>query len=271
MIPEGLPIRGVHGVVALVTGGASGIGRATALGLAASGARVVVSTNLDIAGGELTVKAILDSGGEATFIRADVSDAEQVMALIEGTVATFGRLDCAVNNACATGPARPTADLEDDDWDRITGENLRGAFLCMKHEIRQMLDQGTGGAIVNVAAASDDVNARVNVAESASKHGIVGLTRSAAIDYAPDGIRVNAVCPGGILLPFPDHPHRTEPAPPAAATTTAETDQLGTAAEVAAAILWLCSPAASFVSGIVMPVDGGFLARDQTDSHGRNR
>jgi NAD(P)-dependent dehydrogenase (short-subunit alcohol dehydrogenase family) len=260
MIVAPVPTGSFAGKVALVTGSASGIGRAAAIAFATAGARVVVSTGANVAGGEETVRAILESGGEATFIRADVSSAAEVIALIDGTVATFGGLDCAVNNAGITGSTLPTADLDDDEWDAIIGVNLKGVFLSMKHQIRQMLAQGTGGAIVNVSSVAGLVASRINPAYCASKHGVVGLTRKAAMDYAARGIRVNAVAPGVIQTPMVDRLHGGDPAKIAAMTALEPVGRFGTPEEAAAAIVWLCSPAASFVTGIAMPVDGGFLA-----------
>jgi NAD(P)-dependent dehydrogenase (short-subunit alcohol dehydrogenase family) len=248
------------GRVALVTGAASGIGRAVAIRFAAEGARVVVSTDADIHGAEETIQAIERTGGDAAFVRADVSSAEDVRRLVSETVARFGRLDCAVNNAGITGPTLPTAELEDDDWDRITAVNLKGAFLCLKYEIRQMLSQGNGGAIVNLSSVAGLVGSRINSAYCASKHGVVGLSRKAAIDYAAVGIRVNAVCPGLIQTPMVDRLHGGDPVRIAAMTALEPVGRFGSPEEAAAAIVWLCLPESSFVTGIAMPVDGGFLA-----------
>lgn len=255
-----VPTGSFAGKVALVTGSASGIGRAVAVAFAAAGAKVVVSTGANVSGGEETVRSILESGGEATFIRADVADPSQVAALVDGSVATFGRLDCAVNNAGITGPTVPTADLADDEWDDIIGVNLKGVFLCLKHEIRHMLVQGDGGAIVNVSSVAGLVASRINPAYCASKHGVVGLSRKAAMDYAAHGIRVNAVAPGLIETPMVERLHGGDPARLATMTALEPVGRLGRPEEAAAAIVWLCSPAASFVTGIAMPVDGGFLA-----------
>lgn len=255
-----LETPGLVGRVALVTGGASGIGRSVALGFAASGAKVVVSTGANVAGGEAVVETIVANGGDATFIRCDVSRPEEVIALIEGTVATFGRLDCAVNNAGITGETLPTADLADDDWDRIIDVNLKGVFLCMKYEIRQFLAQGDGGAIVNLSSVAGLVGSRINAAYCASKHGVVGLSRKAGKDYANQGIRVNAVAPGLIDTPMVERLHGGDPERIAAMKALEPVGRFGTPEEAASAIVWLCSPAATFVTGIAMPVDGGFLA-----------
>ena len=249
----------LRGRVALVTGAASGIGRATALALAGAGARVVVSTGTNVVGGHETVRLIAEAGGEALFVRADVSRAAEIEALIEATVETYGRLDCAVNNAGITGPTLPLAEMAEEDWQRVLDVNLTGVWLCLKHEIRQMLEQG-GGAIVNVSSVAGLVGSRINPAYCASKHGVVGLTRKAAIDYAAAGIRVNAVCPGIVETPMVERLHGGDPARRAAMLAREPVDRFGDPAEIAHAIAWLCFPAASFVTGIAMPVDGGFLA-----------
>ena len=247
------------GRVALVTGAASGIGRATALAFAAAGARVVASTGTNVEGGQETVRQIRDAGGDAAFVRADVSRADQVEALVAVTVGTYGRLDCAVNNAGITGPTLRLADMDDDEWQRVIDVNLTGVWFCLKHEIRQMLTHG-GGAIVNVSSVAGLVGSRINPAYCASKHGVVGLTRKAAIDYAAAGIRVNAVCPGLVDTPMLDRLHGGDPARRAAMVALEPVGRVADPEEIAAAIVWLCSPAASFVTGIAMPVDGGFLA-----------
>ena len=242
MIHSGERNAPLAGKVALVTGGASGIGRATAIAFGRAGARVVVSTGSDIAGAEATVRGITKGGGDASFVQANVSLSTDVQRLIKETVRLYGRLDCAVNNAGITGPTLPTADLDDDDWDGITGVNLKGVFLCLKYEIRQMLSQGDGGAIVNLSSVAGLVGSRINSAYCASKHGVVGLSKKAAIDYASVGIRVNAVCPGLIQTPMVDRLHGGDPARIAAMTALEPVGRFGTPEEAAAAIVWLCLP-----------------------------
>jgi NAD(P)-dependent dehydrogenase (short-subunit alcohol dehydrogenase family) len=250
----------VEGKVALVTGGGSGIGRATALAFAREGATVVVA-DVAVAGGEETVQLIYQAGAQATFCKADVSQASEVEALINKTVSTYGRLDCAHNNAGIEGVAARTADYPEEDWDRVIATNLKGVWLCMKYEILHMQPQG-GGAIVNTASIAGLVGAQRMPAYVASKHGVAGLTKAAALEYSRAGIRVNAVCPGVIRTPmverffFSHHP-RAE----SRLTAAEPIGRLGTPEEVAAAVVWLCSDAASFVTGHTMAVDGGLVAQ----------
>jgi NAD(P)-dependent dehydrogenase (short-subunit alcohol dehydrogenase family) len=250
----------LEGKVALVTGGGSGIGRASALAFAREGARVVVA-DVVVAGGTETVTSIKSTGGNATFIQADVAKAGEVEALIAATVATYGRLDCAHNNAGIEGVAAPTAEYPETDWDRVIAINLKGVWLCMKYEIPQMQRQG-GGAIVNTASIAGLVGAYRMPAYVASKHGVAGLTKAAALEYAKAGIRVNAVCPGVIRTPMVErfflHHH---PQAEARLTAFEPIGRLGTPAEVAEAVVWLCSEAASFVTGHTMAVDGGIMAQ----------
>jgi NAD(P)-dependent dehydrogenase (short-subunit alcohol dehydrogenase family) len=246
------------GRVALVTGAASGIGRASALALARSAARVMVS-DVNVEGGEETVESIRAEGGDAQFVRADVSRGEDVGALIAATVAHFGRLDCAHNNGGIEGPLAATADCSEEDWRRVIDVNLTGVWWCLKHELPQML--GRGGAIVNTASVSGLKGfPPLLPAYVASKYGVVGLTQVTARHYARYGIRVNAVCPGAIDTPMLGR--IGEGAARLGVPMVAEnpTGRLGTPDEVAAAVVWLCSDAASLVTGHTLVVDGGFLA-----------
>jgi NAD(P)-dependent dehydrogenase (short-subunit alcohol dehydrogenase family) len=247
--------------VALVTGGASGIGRACAQLFAKEGASVVVS-DVAVEGGEQTVRLIEEDGGEASFVEADVSKAAQVEALVRRAVEVYGRLDHAFNNAGIEGRmATNTADYPEEDWDRVIGVNLKGVWLCMKHEIPQMLRQG-GGSIVNNSSVEGLVGLQGTSAYAASKHGVVGLTKTAALEYAQSGIRVNAVCPGLIRTPMVERYTGGDPETEAQWAAIFEpVGRMGTAEEVGEAVVWLCSEAASFVTGHAMAVDGGFLAR----------
>ncbi len=248
--------------VALITGGASGIGRATALAFAREGARVVVS-DVDAAGGEQTSQAIRSAGGEAIFVHADVSRAAEVELVTKRAIENYRRLDCAFNNAGIQGQIANTVDCSDDNWDRIVATNLKGVWLCMKHEIPLMLREG-GGAIVNTASNFGLVGSAGMPAYAASKHGIVGVTKVAALEYAALGVRVNAVCPGpiktplseGVLREHPDAERLVE-----AIMSRLPVRRWGLPEEVAEAVVWLCSEAASFITGAVLPVDGGYVAQ----------
>lgn len=251
-------VRSLENKVALVTGGSSGIGRASALLFAREGAKVVVA-DINIDGGEETVKMIGKTSGESIFVRTDVTSATQVEALVNKSVETYGRLDCAHNNAgVEESPARTTADCDEKDWDRITGINLKGVWLCMKYEIPQMLRQGSG-AIVNTSSIFGLVGLAKRPAYAASKHGVIGITKVAALDYASAGIRINAVCPGVIDTPMVKRLWANSPGTKQQ-TTNQPTGRLGTAEEVAEAVVWLCSDAASYVTGYSMSVDGGWAA-----------
>jgi NAD(P)-dependent dehydrogenase (short-subunit alcohol dehydrogenase family) len=249
----------LEGKVALVTGGGSGIGRATALVFAREGAKVVVADVLT-EGGEGTVQRIKEAGGKAIFVKTDVSKAAEAMALVDDAVSTFGRLDCAFNNAGIEGNMAPTADCTEENWDRVIAINLKGLWLCMKYEIPQMLKQGSG-AIVNTASVAGLVGFQRLPAYCASKGGIIQLTKTAALEYATKGIRINAVCPGVIRTPMLERLTGGKPELEAQYTAREPVGRMGTPEEIAEAVVWLCSDAASFVTGHPMVVDGGFVTQ----------
>jgi NAD(P)-dependent dehydrogenase (short-subunit alcohol dehydrogenase family) len=249
----------VAGKVALVTGASSGIGRATALAFAREGAKVVVA-DVTVEGGEETVAQVKKAGGEAIFVKTDVSKAVEVEALVAKAVATYGRLDCAYNNAGIAGKAKTVVDDTEDNWDRILAINLKGVWLCMKYEIAHMLKQG-GGAIVNTASGAGLIGVRRGGAYVASKHGVVGLTKTAALEYAKAGIRVNCVCPGPIDTPMLQGIGGSNQVVIERMVAAQPGGRLGKPAEIAEAAVWLCSDAASFVTGLPMPVDGGYTAQ----------
>ena len=248
-----------EGKVALVTGAGSGIGRATALVFAREGAKVVVS-DIVVEGGQETVQQIEAAGGEAIFVKADVSQAADVEALVTQTVETYGRLDCAFNNAGIEGGMKLTIDCTKEEFDRTIAVNLTGVWLCMKYEIQQMLSQGSG-AIVNTASAAGLVGFPSLPDYVASKHGVVGLTKTAALEYAKSGIRVNAVCPGVIQTPMVERGAQLSPGFDELAVSMEPVGRFGQPAEIGEAVVWLCSDAASFVTGHPMVVDGGLVAQ----------
>ena len=247
------------GKIAMVTGGGSGIGRATAQALSRDGATLVVS-DVDEQGGTETVDLIKAAGGQALFVGAAVSQAEQVEALVEKTVAEYGRLDCAFNNAGIAGAAARTADYQEKHWDRVIAINLTGVWLCMKYELQHMITQGSG-AIVNTASVAGLVGFRSGPAYVAAKHGVVGLTKTAALEYAKAGIRVNAVCPGVIRTPMFERGMEVDPRIEDGMVAREPIGRLGEPEEIAAAVVWLCSDAASFVTGHPMAVDGAWVAQ----------
>ena len=245
--------------VILITGGSSGIGRAAAICCARRGAQLVVS-DIDEAGGAETVRAVEAAGAKARFARCDVAHADQVDALVRGIVSAEGRLDGAFNNAGIESDWGDLIHCREESFDRTLAVNLKGVWLCLRAEIRQMLEQGGGGSIVNTASAAGLVGVRGGGSYVASKHGVVGLSKTAALEYARRGVRVNAVCPGVIETPMVER---------MLAATQMTREQLmqmepvgrwGQPAEVGEAVAWLLSDAASFVTGTAMPVDGGFVA-----------
>lgn len=248
----------LSGQVALVTGAGNGIGRATAQAFAQQSVKVVVS-DVDAKGGEATVELIRAAGGEATFIRCDVTRDAEVKALVEGTVAAYGRLDYAFNNAGIEIEKGKLADGEESEFDAIMGVNVKGVWLCMKHQIPVMLEQG-GGAIVNTASVAGLGAAPKMSIYAASKPAVIGLTKSAAIEYAKKKIRVNAVCPAVIDTDMFRRAYEADPKKAEFAAAMHPVGRVGRVEEIASAVLYLCSDHAGFTTGIALPVDGGATA-----------
>lgn len=251
-------MESLKGKVVIITGAGSGIGQAAAVQFAAAGSKVVVA-DFSEQGGADTLKMIQDAGGEGVFVKTDVSDSESVQAMVAKTVETFGRLDCAFNNAGVGGVSAPLHEYDEKVYDHTIAVDQKGVFLCMKYELQQFLKQESIGSIVNMASTAG-LDATPNmIAYSASKHAVVGMTKTAAIEYAEKGIRVNAICPGAIETPgltkgefaqFLDQYRANQPM-----------KRFGTPQEVANAALWLCSDAASLITGVPLPTDGGLTAK----------
>ncbi|MFV8326345.1 SDR family oxidoreductase [Flavobacterium sp. ZS1P14] len=242
---------------AIVTGGSSGIGSATALAFAKKGAKVAV---IDWVENNETVTLIKEMGGEAIFIKCDVSKATDVKAMVEKTIAAFGRLDYAYNNAGIEGASAPTQDCTEENWDKTISINLKGIWLCMKYEIPEILKQGKG-VIVNCSSVAGLVGFAGLPAYVASKHGVVGLTKTPALECAKLGIRVNAVCPGVIQTPMIDRLTGNNKEAVKQFTGLEPVGRFGLPEEIANAVVWMCSDDASFVTGHAMAVDGGFVAQ----------
>ena len=249
----------LEGKVALVTGGSTGIGRATAQIFVREDAKVAVA-DVNVEGAEETVRLIKAAGSEAIFIKTDVSQAADTQAMVKKVVETYGRLDCAFNNAGIEGDFQPTQDYDEVMWDRVIDINLKGIWLSMKAELPQMLSQG-GGAIVNTSSVAGLIGMPTASAYSAAKHGVVGLTKTAALEYAKAGIRVNAVCPGGTDTPMLQRAFGKSPGMEEGVASAEPVGRLSQPAEIGEAVVWLCSDAASFVTGHPMAVDGGFVAQ----------
>jgi glucose 1-dehydrogenase len=249
------------GKVAIVTGASGGMGQAIALAFGAAGADVVAA-DLTEEGGRKTVEQITGAGGRAVFVPTDVSEAAAVEALVARATGDFGRLDCAVNAAAIEGERGPLHEVDDEMFDRIIAVNLRSIFLCMKHEIRAMMAGGRGGAIVNIASTNSFRPQPEQSAYTASKHGVLGMTRNAAVDYGKEGIRINAVCPGAIDTPMLRAAmERRGRQPEEVAGRLSLFGRFGEPDEIAQACLWLCSDESSFTTGHALAVDGGYLAR----------
>lgn len=247
----------MKGKVALVTGAGAGIGRSTAILFAKRGASVVVSDVVP-AGGEETVRLIEKADGEALFIKTDVSRSSDIEAMIEKTMNQYGRLDYATNNAGVNGPITSLTDCSEEDWDTVMGINLKGVWLCMKYEIPQMIKSG-GGSIVNTASMAGLVGFPYQTSYVSSKHGVIGLTRTAALDFGKQGIRVNAVCPGVIHTTMVQSLLEEIPEVIDTLNNQAPVGRIGQPEEIAEAVVWLCSDAASFVTGHALAVDGGYV------------
>ena len=245
------------GKVAIVTGAAGGIGRASAIAFAARGAHVVVA-DIDVEHGNETVAMVASAQGSAQFVRTDVAQSDDVRTLVDTTVRDHGRLDFAHNNAGVAGANLPVAELPEAEWDRVMGVMLRGVYLCMKYEIPPMLAAGAG-AIVNTASGAGLVGYANQSAYVASKHGVIGLTKSGALEYGARGIRINAVCPGTVWSPMVHHAVESYPGLQSDLEKMHPIGRLGHAEEIAAAVMWLCSDDSSFVLGHALSVDGGYV------------
>jgi NAD(P)-dependent dehydrogenase (short-subunit alcohol dehydrogenase family) len=254
----------LEGKIGLVTGGTSGIGRDAAVLFAKAGAKVVVVGRREVEGNE-TIELLRTAGGDGLFVKADVSKALEVETIVKKTVEKFGRLDIAFNNAGIEGVWVPIIRQSEQDWDRTIDINLKGVWLCLKYEIRQMLKQGGGGAIVNMASIFGQIGAAGAAAYTASKHGVIGLTKAAALENARNGIRINSVSPAAIETPMAE---RIFGAPEVHRSVVSQhpIGRFGRPAEIAEAVVWMCSDRASFMTGQTLVLDGGFLAGPNSPS-----
>lgn len=246
------------GKVSIVTGASTGIGRRTALDFAAAGARVVLA-DIAVELGEELAQEIIRGGGEAIFVRTDVSQTQHVSRLVDQAVSHFGQLDCAFNNAGVAARGIAVAEMDEADWDRTIAINLKGVWACLKYECAQMMRQGSGGAIVNTSSIMGVVSGPGLAAYSASKFGVIGLTKAVALDYGCSGIRVNAVCPGGIgetaITSAPENQQDMEQL-----AQMTPMGRLGQPRNISEATLWLCSSRSAFVTGQALTIDGGFTS-----------
>lgn len=249
----------LHDKSIIITGGSTGIGRATALRAAAEGARLTIA-DVNVADGETVVAQITGSGGKALFVRTDVTQTADVKNVIAATVSAYGRLDGAFNNAGIEGNFTSITKMTEDDYDRTVNVDMKGVWLCVKYQIEQMLKQGSAGSIVNTASVAGLVGTRGGSAYCAAKHGVVGLTKCAALEYARKAIRVNAVCPGIIQTPMVDRMMAGTGIVPQHLIDQEPMARLGDPREIGEAVLWLLSDLSSFVTGIALPVDGGYTA-----------
>jgi|SRR6185437_4311406 NAD(P)-dependent dehydrogenase (short-subunit alcohol dehydrogenase family) len=250
----------LDGKVAIITGAASGIGRATSLIFAREGAKLVLA-DVQEEGGNQTVKLVKDAGASAIFVKVDVSKWADVSAMVAAAVATYGRLDCAFNNAGIDGKGGRVHECTEENWARVMSINLTGVWLCMKAEIDQMLKQGHGGAIVNTSSDAGLIGVSGLPAYVAAKHGVAGLTKAAAIEYGRHKIRVNAVCPGPIRTPMLGKLLNAKPGNEEKMARSEPLKRIGEPSEIGEAVAWLCSDRASYVHGLPMPVDGGYMAQ----------
>ena len=245
--------------VGLVTGAGSGIGRASALAFAREGAKVVVADTI-AEDGEDTVDSIRRDGGDASFVRTDVSKATEVESMVNKTIQIYGSLDCAYNNAGVAISPCLTPETSEKDWDHVINVNLKGVWLCMKYEIPQMIRSGKG-TIVNASSMVGLIGLAKRSAYAASKHGVIGLTKVAALEYANSGIRINAICPAVVRTPLVESIMKSDPEAESQLMSMIPMERLGTVEEIAEVVVWLCSDASSFVTGHALAVDAGVVAK----------